>query len=339
MGASVSFALIRHHEAIIHTHDKQIFEIAYHALVEHIFLLRKVIQNPKVCVQGVELDRLIQDYCQRMASGQMRKQRVQETLPWEIEWIWHVHRLHPIDYLNDCKNQLRDGLVDKQAFNFISKNKVTYNPSVNYYSLERKDSLFSPSIDLSSAIIRQRKFLENFQKHALFSYKLHRLDELTFENLIQTYVSFIKLAKKNQMIVPTFDIDLIWHTHMRHPSDYHKFSKALCGFILNHDDDIESSKLTSAYSETADRWKQTYQTDYGKYIDRNYLEKSLFNSSCAMVQRDETRISEENENQLRLLHLSQQDQYNSNNKPTSACGGGCASCGSGGCGGCGGCGG
>jgi len=155
MGASVSFALIRHHEAIIHTHDKQIFEIAYHALVEHIFLLRKVIQNPKVCAQGVELDRLIQDYCQRMASGQMRKQRVQETLPWEIEWIWHVHRLHPIDYLNDCKNQLRDGLVDKQAFNFISKNKVTYNPSVNYYSLERKDSLFSPSIDLSSAIIRQ----------------------------------------------------------------------------------------------------------------------------------------------------------------------------------------
>jgi hypothetical protein len=85
------------------------------------------------------------------------------------------------------------------------------------------------------------------------------------------------------MIVPTFDSDLIWHTHMRYPSDYHAFSKAVCGFILDHDDSIESSILSDAFQSTANQWKQTYKTEYGTNVDRKHLITSLYPSSCAVV--------------------------------------------------------
>jgi hypothetical protein len=72
------------------------------------------------------------------------------------------------------------------------------------FPMDITQSLFVPFIDLKSAIIRQKDFL--------YSYDLQEFNELRFQNLVQDYVSFVKLARKTQMIVPTFDIDLIWHT-------------------------------------------------------------------------------------------------------------------------------
>jgi hypothetical protein len=85
------------------------------------------------------------------------------------------------------------------------------------------------------------------------------------------------------MIVPTFDIDLIWHSYMRRPSHYHQFSIALCGFILDHDDSIEQNILSDNYQKTADRWKAMYKIDYGQNIHRKNVETSQYLSSCAMV--------------------------------------------------------
>ncbi len=103
---------------------------------------------------------------------------------------------------------------------------------------------------------------------------LKKVNELKFNNFVQNYVSFLKLADKNEVIVPTFEIDLICHTHMRYPLQYQQFSLTLCGFILDHDDSIESYVLTDAYQITAHRWKQTYQSAYGKNINRQYLQQT-----------------------------------------------------------------
>ncbi|CAF3896496.1 unnamed protein product, partial [Rotaria sordida] len=35
----------------------------------------------------------------------------QMHLPWEVEWIWYVHRVHPLNYYNDCAKQLADGKI------------------------------------------------------------------------------------------------------------------------------------------------------------------------------------------------------------------------------------
>jgi len=268
----------KNYAAKIETKDGTNFVIPYHSFVEHLLLLRKVINHPEMRKEGPLLDSFIQDYCQRMVRGEMKTADQQLILPWEIEWIWHVHRLHPLEYLNDCRNQLADGLVDKKAIR-LTHNDMKKNKSKKTVLLMNDFS----SIDLRSAVIRQNNFLSKFQKHFLYSYDLKRLNKLIFHNLVQDYVSFFKLARKNQIIVPTFDIDLIWRTHMRFPSNYQKFSKDLCGFILDHNDSIETYILADAFQITADRWKQTYQSEYGKDIDRKHLQTSQYTSSSVMV--------------------------------------------------------
>ncbi|CAF1329833.1 unnamed protein product [Adineta steineri] len=246
-------------EATIQIKDGITFRISYADLVDHVLLLRKVISHPEMTEQGAELDYFIQDYCKRMAQQEMISKKQQLKLPWQTEWIWHVHRLHPIAYFNDCTKQL-------QVFTSI-----------------KNDSSFVPSIDLTQAVIRQRDFLQNFQKHDLYERSFKQQNLSYFEQLVQNYVLFLKLARENEMIVPTFDIDIIWHSHMRRPVHYRTVSKALCGFILDHDDAIEQNILSNSYQKTAERWKQTYNTDYGHNIDRKNIEASLYVSSCAAV--------------------------------------------------------
>ncbi|CAF1361254.1 unnamed protein product [Adineta steineri] len=93
----------------------------------------------------------------------------------------------------------------------------------------------------------------------------------------------VMITRENEMIVPTFDIDIIWHSHMRRPIHYRTVSKALCGFVLDHDDAIEQNILSNSYQKTAERWKQAYKTDYDHNIDRKNIEASRYVSSCAAV--------------------------------------------------------
>jgi len=84
------------------------------------------------------------------------------------------------------------------------------------------------------------------------------MDRNSFEQMGQTYLSFMKSAEQNPLILPRFEIDLIWHTHMRYSESYQTVSKAFCGFLLDHDDSIEDDILQNAYQQTADRCKATY---------------------------------------------------------------------------------
>lgn len=267
------------------TSNGAVFHLPYWNLVDHIVLLRQVIAHPEMIEMGDKLDNVIQDYCDRMSKNKLMSKYQQLNLPWQIEWIWHVHRLHPIAYLNDCIKQIPGSyFIDKKD----QKLRMHEYQRQNYvYSKEfvRNQTTFVPSIDLIKAVLRQRDFLEKFQKHRFYSMNLGTMDIISFEQIVQNYVSFIKLGRKNTMIVPTFDIDFIWHTHMRYPFDYREFSTALCGFVLDHDDSISPQLLSDSYKDTKNRWKAVYQTDYGQNIDREHLRTSHYLSSCAVVHK------------------------------------------------------
>ncbi|CAF1237433.1 unnamed protein product [Adineta steineri] len=282
MGNSYS-SPISYIEAKIQTSDGQTFEIPYDALVDHVLLLRQVIKHSEIWQQEKKLNSFVEDYCRRMAYQAFTTQRQQQKLPWQIEWIWHVHRLHPIAYNNDCINQLPDHkVVNKKYIRSTMKKHQDYHSFVPLKSIKHR-SKFVPSLDLASAVLRQIDFLQKFQKHNLFAMNLQRMGRDLFEKMVQNYVSFVRLANNNGIIVPTFEIDLMWHTHMRFPSSYQETSKALCGFLLNHDDSIEENVLSDRYQKTADRWKSAYNVDYGKDIDIDNLKTSQYFSSCAMI--------------------------------------------------------
>jgi len=217
-----------------------------------------------------------------MAQQEMTTKRQQLKLPWQIEWIWHVHRLHPLVYEKDCK-QLPDGkLVDKMVYNMIKNRNKKHDSKIVFKSIKSRLS-FIPSIDLVQAVVRQRDFLEKFKQHRLYSWNFKQVNRSYFEDLAENYVLFMRLARKKEMIVPTFDIDLIWHSHMRYPSHYQKCSIALCGFILDHDDSIEHDTLSDNYQKTADRWKTTYNTDYDKKSNRKNSSSGLVGSGCGSI--------------------------------------------------------
>ena len=256
------------------------YTISYHALVEHIILLRKVIQHPEMTTQGPILDSYINNYRKRMAQGRLRTENQQSKLPWQIEWIWHVHRLHSLEYLIDCESQLTHELVDKQTGTLLlMNNEKTIKLKRKCFSKDYS-SLFVPSIDLTKAILRQKDFLNNFQKHFLSGHDLHQLNRAKFRNLVNDYYIFVQSAKQGETIVPTFDVDLIWHTHMRYPLDYQNFSKIICGFILNYDDSIEQS-ITLNFNTPiiGDRWKVVSQPKLNRNIDGSYSKTTECRSS------------------------------------------------------------
>lgn len=68
--------------------------------------------------------------------------------------------------------------------------------------------------------------------------------------------------------VPTYDIDLIWHTHQLHPISYCKDLSRAVGKILEHDDmdsdRTKGKKLDTGFSGTTKQWEETFGTRYWK---------------------------------------------------------------------------
>lgn len=85
---------------------------------------------------------------------------------------------------------------------------------------------------------------------------------------VNRYLAFLHLKRvsPSTIIVPTFDIDLVWHAHQMHPTHYYQTSNAMCGLFLPHDDTLvdrsEHGDLTLAWNETVALWEKTYGAPY-----------------------------------------------------------------------------
>ena len=65
------------------------------------------------------------------------------------------------------------------------------------------------------------------------------------------YADFLQLAKAHpgETLVPTLDIDLIWHVHMLSPLDYRDDCKAILGRVLSHDAQMAPGEIATAFEE------------------------------------------------------------------------------------------
>jgi hypothetical protein len=118
-------------------------------------------------------------------------------------------------------------------------------------------SLFS--MDLVGAVIRQNSFTD----------KMHDIDwlhsptsETTLRRLIFKYESYLSIMARYplQVVVPTLDIDLAWHTHQLNPPSYVAYTLEKTGSFVNHDDKIDENALSTAFEWTS----KTYQEMFGK---------------------------------------------------------------------------
>lgn len=102
----------------------------------------------------------------------------------------------------------------------------------------------------------------------------HVNNDVFLKEAVDRYKGFLYLIKRNKersircFCVPTYDIDLIWHTHQLHPVSYCKDLDEVLGKILEHDDmDSDRSKgkkLDTGFSGTTKQWEGTFGTRYWK---------------------------------------------------------------------------
>ena len=139
-------------------------------------------------------------------------------------------------------------------------------------------SLFLDGFDLLGSTMRQSSFLWHISSP-------HFSDDQFLKVGIDRYHKFVLLRKtivdsqqKGQlndtpkhpsMIVPTYDIDLMWHTHILSGLVFYHDDcrKLLGGSTLNHDDGVgedrsEGGTLDVAFRETTALWKYSYGEDY-----------------------------------------------------------------------------
>lgn len=100
----------------------------------------------------------------------------------------------------------------------------------------------------------------------------HMNRELYLEGAVARYRGFLHLIRRNKersircFCVPTYDIDLIWHTHQLHPISYCKDLVEILGKVLEHDDTdsdrAKGKKLDTGFSKTTEQWEETYGRRY-----------------------------------------------------------------------------
>lgn len=94
-------------------------------------------------------------------------------------------------------------------------------------------------------------------------------DNRYLQGSVARYKGFLHLIKRNKersiksFSVPTYDIDLIWHTHQLHPVSYRKDLVQIMGKVLEHDDTdsdrTKGQKLDLGFSGT----EKTFEAMYG----------------------------------------------------------------------------
>ena len=76
---------------------------------------------------------------------------------------------------------------------------------------------------------------------------------------------YLKLCHPESVLVPTYDIDCIWHAHMLHPQQYAEETPALCGQLVPHDDSLNDrchgGHLEQQWIMTQRAWKDEFGED------------------------------------------------------------------------------
>ncbi|KAG0565461.1 hypothetical protein KC19_8G192000 [Ceratodon purpureus] len=272
--------------------------------------------------------------------------------PLDCAWIWHVHRLNPIRYAKDCK-ELYGRILDAPIINPLDKESAikrtkdlwstlyvdeSYNIefgltdekssheqeigaiSSGLKQLEIPSDLRKITYDLEAAVSRQKTFFYQVSQPFVRT-------ESYLKSAEQRYKGFLYLFTLNKglFLVPTYDVDIMWHAHQLSPAAYNRDCLAILKRVLNHDDTDSDrgpgQKLNTGFKDTCELWEEIFGTMYPKAgcmwrgdlpvpvepptVDKN---ASFDNTSVSLsVQEQHTYLSQRQTVQVCLALLGAKD--------------------------------
>jgi Glycine-rich domain-containing protein-like len=145
----------------------------------------------------------------------------------------------------------------------ISRRNIFFSIRSAYMGIMWQDL----SIDLVAASLRQREFIKRITSNecngidtpfALYKANTRYHKFLLLMNRKSKPANF----KKNVNLVPTLDIDLLWHTHQLVPVPYRQWCLEHLGTAINHDDTIGQGDLNVGLRDTSLAWFDAYREPY-----------------------------------------------------------------------------
>ncbi len=223
--------------------------------------------------------------------------------PPDVAWLWHCHRLAPHDYILYMTSRFGKDVILEACppFALQTPESLQYDedataPSKMTRLLWRQtygavEPFFLPDKSpspkkttqktsrleqegASTMTIFEFDLLGSSKRQATFLWQIsgERFNYTDFlEQGRDNYLKFLKLwykaSQKGIMLVPTFQIDLMWHTHMLTSlTKYNEDCIAIIGCTFHHDDSHSDRSsggiLDNSYHQTMQLWKEEYGEEY-----------------------------------------------------------------------------
>ena len=225
--------------------------------------------------------------------------------PPDIAWLWHCHRLAPKYYTNYCLATFGGRIIEAHP-PFEMAHPTAFVSDIKHFPLQEqpnRDRYFQRTMDLWTGLYPHESFfLEvNNKSKSIVETKLESTSPSLFNGFdllgsterqanflwqvsgerfgdddflregVLNYYRFLRLMpnarKHSTILVPTYQIDLIWHTHMLSSIEmYNKDCIRIMKSKMDHDDSPtdrdEGGVLDVSFETTKNLWIECYGTDY-----------------------------------------------------------------------------
>jgi hypothetical protein len=116
---------------------------------------------------------------------------------------------------------------------------------------------------------KNNKQNSTFNKNRLIHHcmKEYKWDEKQAFNSVERYEKLFKLFGSGTSLVPTKEIDKVWHLHMLDPISYHDSCMSYHGKLIGHNPSLDPSekekrKMDSLFLQTGRIFYETYGEEY-----------------------------------------------------------------------------
>ena len=151
----------------------------------------------------------------------------------------------------------------EEATKLQANTNLTFMPGAdNFRKMCEPLETASPVVkSLAAAVTRQYAFCQKME------YQLWSRSPVALETIHRSrirYARFLKLFQlyPKTMLVPTLDIDLVWHTHQLSHEKYVSGMKTLTGTFVDHDDKIGKPTLDDGMQRTSDLYRIRFGSNY-----------------------------------------------------------------------------
>eukprot|EP01083_Nonionella_stella_P014931 41823_1 len=250
-------------------------------------------ENNKLFWEGIIMD--YEMYMDKIAADPSSEITMRHSIPHsseitislEMELVWRIHVLNPQCYVSDCIRKFGKIIGrTKQWQNHTRHNTTNFRRNVLKNQSPANTGFISPDLVMTDAIKRQCKFIRKMIKINMF-YPITLAD---IKAAITRYDQFLQAMwapdkPQGLVMVPTLDLDLIWHSHQLNPIGYHSFctTRSPHRRLVWHDDNLGDDVLRVNGVSTQQFWNSRYGAN-------TYLSGRAFREPAGNQQYDNMKI-------------------------------------------------